>query len=208
MGLPVVPEVKSRASGASPPTATDSASGSASCSASHSGPVRMTSMPSMGVSFSAWSGSATTIRAPEPSMRIRAAPVAKAVNSGTWTAPRRHTASIVMTSSSRLDIMIGTVSPGPTPRAARPDATRRERSASSPWVRSTAVMSGAMNRKATDAGSWPSLRRSAAHASGRSNVASHSWTCAETAAGSGAAAGVPAESAGASADMGTLLRDA
>ena len=51
-------------------------------------------------------------------MRIRAAPAANAVNSGTCTAPSRHRASSVMTSSSRLDIITGTRSPRVTPRAA------------------------------------------------------------------------------------------
>jgi putative CocE/NonD family hydrolase len=57
---------------------------------------------------------------------------AKAVNSGTYTAPIRHVPSSTVTRSMLLPISVGTRSPRPTPSLIRTPANRSERSRSSP----------------------------------------------------------------------------
>ncbi len=90
---------------------------SAALSRDHDLPRSVGGMSSPGASLPTWSPSATTTRAPLACNRKAMAGGANAVNSGTWTAPRRQIPSSATTRSADLPISVATWSPGSTPRS-------------------------------------------------------------------------------------------
>ena len=118
--------------------------------------------------------SATTSFTPALCRRERTASAAKAVNSGTYTAPIRQVPSSTVTRSALLPISVATRSPRPTPSPVRTPANRSERSRSSPYVRSVREPSNSTRVNASDSGWWRSHSSQAASASGAEKTSTNS----------------------------------
>ncbi|EOD57635.1 hypothetical protein H480_44075 [Amycolatopsis vancoresmycina DSM 44592] len=182
LGVPVVPDVYSSTSVASPLVVTGTGCGGAASSRSKlwspgwsTAPVVITvsrhaaGMSSLGPSFARCPGSVTTIRAPLPAIRPAIDGGASAVNRGTWTAPIRQIASSVTTRSADLPSRVATRSPGPAPSSASAVASRAEESCRAAKVQSREDRSGSTTVNATASPGCRSHSSSAARTRGRSN---------------------------------------
>jgi hypothetical protein len=136
--------------------------------------------------FATWAASATTTLASAPDSREATASDAKAVNSGTYTAPARQVPSSTVTRSTLLPISVATRSPRPTPSSARTPANRSERSRSSPKLRSAVEPSGETNVNATASPGWRSHISHAGSASDAEKIPTSSLMRSAIAVGSGA----------------------